>query len=262
MLLRLAQKLLLAALLLAVTAPAHAADAPLTKDDVNKIVHDYIMEHPEDILKSVQEYQDRMTKERQTTAMKENSKDLFDEDTPMVGNPKGDVTVVEFFDYNCGYCKKSFPDIKKLIDGDKNIRFLFKDFPILGANSEKAAKWAFAAHKQNKYFEFHQAMMNNHLPINDELLEKIAKSAGMDIAAAKAYTEGADALVLIERNRTLGSNMGIRGTPAFIIGDQVIPGAADYDTLKKTVEEVRAKKGATPAADAPKADAKEEKKAD
>lgn len=253
---RLVQKLMLAALFVFFTASsAPAADAPLTKDDVQKIVKDYIMANPEDILKSVQEYQDRSTRERQSAALKEHGKDLFDADTPMAGNPKGDVTVVEFFDYNCGYCKKAFPDLKKLVDEDKNVRVLFKEFPILGASSEKAAKWAFAAHKQGKYFEFHQALMNSHTALDDAFLEKTAQSVGIDTAKAKAYTEGADVLVLIERNRNLGGKMGIRGTPAFVIGEEVIPGAADYETLKKTVADVRTKKSA-PAAEP----AKQEKK--
>jgi protein-disulfide isomerase len=241
-------KNVLSALALAVglglgVAPAYAADDAakgLTKDDVEKIVHDYIVANPKLIMDSVDDYQKAAMQKRSQEGMKKN-KDVLTKDahSPEAGNPKGDVTMVEFFDYNCHFCKAAFPAIQSLLEKDKNVRVVFKEFPILGPSSETAAKWALAADKQKKYYEFHSAMMNNKEQITDELLEKVAKDVGMDVAQAKSDVASPEMLVQIEKNRALASDLGLNGTPAFIIGDEVSPGAISLEAMQKRISDAR-----------------------
>ncbi len=223
--------------------PARAdepAAKPLSKADVEAIVHDYIQNNAQVILDSVENYQKKTEQARQEAGLAKNKDALFkDVGSPEAGNPDGDVTVVEFFDYNCHYCKGAFPAVQSLLDKDKKIRFVFKDFPILGPTSDTAAKWALAAQNQKKYFEFHKAMMNNKSPISDELLEKVAKGIGMNVALAKVDVASSETLLQLEKNKALANDMGLRGTPAFIIGSDVIPGAIPLEEIEKKIAEQR-----------------------
>lgn len=231
-----------AALLAVASTAAQAEKTVLTQEDIEKIVHGYIEAHPEVILKSVETYQKKGMAERQAAALKQNHDLLFKDDrSPFVGNEKGDVTMIEFFDYNCGYCKKVFPEIQGVIAEDKNVKVIFKDLPILGPTSEVAAKWALAAHKQQKYFAFHQKMMEHQGPINDEVLTQAATDAGLDVARIKADIEGTDVLIQLERNRSLASELGLAGTPAFIVGDEILPGGGNKEALKAKIEDARKK---------------------
>jgi protein-disulfide isomerase len=231
-----------------VPAPAPAvapapAPANLTKADVEKIVHDYIVDNPLLILSSVDDYQKKIMLSTQNSALEKNQDFLFkDADSPEVGNPAGDVTVVEFMDYNCHYCKLAMPTVMSLLEKDKKLRIIFKDFPILGPTSETAAKWAIAAQKQKKYFEFHKAMMGNKSPISDALLEKIAKNLGLDVAQAKKDANSTEVAQQIGKNHALGSELGLSGTPAFIIGDEVFSGIMPLEDMEKKISELRAKK--------------------
>ena len=233
--------MLTAALSFAAATPVAAAAESLSKEAVEKIVHDYIMEHPDVILDAVNQYQQKTMEEKQKAAVDTNREYLFgDERSPVIGNPDGDVTIVEFFDYNCGYCKRVLPTVQDLIKADKGVKVIFKDVPILGPTSETAAKWALAAQKSNKYFEFHTALMDHKGPITDETLTKIATDLELDPSRLKKEAETTDVLLQIERNRSLFSQMGLGGTPAFIVGDEVVPGAISLDDLKKLVEKSRA----------------------
>lgn len=219
------------------------AKAEMTKQDVEKIIESYLANNGDKILKSVDDYQRKSIQEKTNSAMKLHEEALFnDPRTPFAGNPKGDVTVVEFFDYNCGYCKKALPDILKLLESDKNVKIVFKELPILGPTSETAAKWALAAHKQDKYFEFHSKLMQHNGQKTDAFLEETAKSLGLDIAKMKADIEGSEILIQIEKVRSIAADMAIGGTPAFLVGDELIPGAIGHDTLKDKIAEIRAKK--------------------
>jgi len=221
---------------------AQAADTALTREAVEKIVHDYIMEHPDVILTAVDQYQQKTQEERQNAALESNRDVLFnDERSPFIGNEKGDVVMIEFFDYNCGYCKKVLPSVQALVEEDKNLKVIFKDLPILGPTSEIAAKWALAAQKQQKYFPFHLAMMEHQGPINDDVLVKAAKAADLDIDRVRKDIDTTDVLLQVERNRSLASQMGLGGTPAFIINDIVVPGAISKDDMKAKIEEARSK---------------------
>lgn len=218
---------------------AFAAD----KAEVEKIVHDYIMNHADVILKSVEDYQKKDRIEQQSAALKEHGDKLFKNETaPFAGNPDGDVVMFEFFDYNCHFCKDAFSEIKKLLDADKNLKIVFFDFPILGPSSEEAAKWALAAQKQGKYFEFHQGVMEHKGVLDDDALEEIAENAGLDVAKVKADIKNADIFATLEKTRTLAGQLGIGGTPGFILGDQVFSGGLSADNFKTRIEDIRKSK--------------------
>ena len=216
--------------------------APLSKGDVENIVRDYIKEHPLEILNSVDEYQRSKVSERHKEGLAQNQFALFKEKSPETGNPKGDVTIVEFFDYNCGYCKRVLPTVQQLMDEDKNLRVIFKDFPILGPSSELAAKWSLAADMQGKYFEFHKALLAAHGAINEEMLSNLAKDAGLDVEKLKKDAQDSSVSDKISKNRQLATSMGLTGTPAFVIGDQVAPGALPLDQFKEIIATERAGK--------------------
>lgn len=223
-------------------APAAAEKtAGLSKADVEKIVHDYIVANPKLIMDSVDDYQQRAMTEQSTEGLKKNQETLYkDPASPEAGNPKGDVTVVEFFDYNCHFCKGAFPSIQTLLEKDKNVRVVFKELPILGQSSITAAKWALAADKQHKYYAFHSAMMENKDPISDDLLESVAKKVGMDVDKAKGYVSSSDAMVQLQKNHTLAADLGISGTPGFIIGDNISRGAIPLEDMQKMIADLRA----------------------
>lgn len=234
-----------AASVLAATPPI--PETALTRSDVERIVHEYIMAHPDDILAAVQSFQDKMARNQQQDAVKRNRDDLYATGaSPEIGNPKGDVTVVEFFDYNCGYCKKVTPQLVQLVEDDKNVRVVLKDLPILGPSSETASKWALAAHKQGKYFTFHQALMKNRAPITDTLLEQTAQLVGVNVNQARTDMGGTEFLLQIERNRALATKMDVHGTPAFAIGDELAPGAISLDEMKSMIAKARAAKKSKP----------------
>lgn len=232
---------LAATVVLGIMAAGATAHAEMTKEEIEKIIHDYIANNGDLILKSVDDFQKKDIKERQDEAMKTHHDELFNnEHSPFIGNEKGDVTIIEFFDYNCHYCKEVLPTLRKVIEEDKGVKVIFKDIPILGATSETAAKWALAAHKQDKYFDFHVKMMSNKGPITDELLQKNAEAVGMDVAKAKKDAESTDVLIQLERNRSLFSSMGFNGTPAFVINDEAFSGS--QDDLKAKIAAARDKK--------------------
>ncbi len=230
---------------LGVASLAHAqeAAAPLTKADVEKIVEEYLMNNGKVIMDSVDSYQRKSVQERSAQGIKDNYDKLYnDKDLPFIGNKDGDVVVAEFFDYNCGYCKRVFPEVQKLVEKDKNVKVVFIEFPILGPTSKTAAQWALAAHKQDRFFEFHAKMMEHNGQIDDAALREVAKAAGLDVDKAAKDAESSDVVMMVEKNLTLGQAVGVTGTPAFTIDEQFFPGAVPADELIKGVETARAKK--------------------
>ena len=226
--------------LVSASAEDTAPSAPMSKADVEKIIHDYLKDHPLEILNSVDEYQRSKVSEQHKAGLEQNQFALFKEKAPEIGNPKGDVTIIEFFDYNCGYCKRVLPTIEALLSGDKNLRIIFKDFPILGPSSELASKWALASDKQGKYFEYHKALMNARGAINEETLSSLAKDVGLDVEKLKKDAQGSDIGDIIGKNRNLASSIGLTGTPAFVVGSQVAPGAVPLEQFKTMIETERA----------------------
>jgi protein-disulfide isomerase len=213
--------------------------------EIGTIVKAYLMSNP-DLMLEVQAALEAKQEKEQTAkmqvAIKENAKELFQSTSaPFTGNPKGDVTVVEFFDYNCGYCKKALPDVAGLIEKDKDVKVILKEFPILSKGSEEAARVALAAKMQGKYWEFHRAMLDSSGQANEASALKVAEKAGLDVARLKKDLGSAEVKKEIDDTRKLAQKMGIQGTPHFLVGDRVIPGAPEglTELLLQNVNEIR-----------------------
>jgi protein-disulfide isomerase len=163
-----------------------------------------------------------------------------DPDTPIVGNPKGDVTIAVFFDYNCGYCKKTLPGLQALLAKDPSLKVVYKEFPVLGPSSILGARAALAAHKQGKYAAFHEALVQ--LPnITLEEIKTLAERLGLNAEKLAQDLEDPKTMEALERNAQLANTLEINGTPAYIVGEQLFPGAVDADALAQLVAIERAK---------------------
>ncbi len=167
------------------SATAKNAFSPEQRRDIEAIIKDYLINNPEvmvEIQTSLESKMEKIQNEKMQVSIKENAKELFQSaSAPIAGNPKGDVTVIEFFDYNCGYCKKAFPDLATVIEKDRNVKVILKEFPILSKGSEEAAKVALAAKMQGKYWEFHRALLEAPGQANEAAALKVAEKVGLDI---------------------------------------------------------------------------------
>jgi protein-disulfide isomerase len=167
---------------------------------------------------------------------------VFDDpDSPVGGNPKGDVSLVEFFDYRCGYCKQVEPALDALLETDRQLRVVYKEFPVLGPDSVTAARAALASHRQGKYGVFHRAMMATKGQINDTAVFKVAGSVGLDIERLKRDMEAPEIDRMLKANLALAEALNIRGTPGFVVGNEIVPGAISLDALKHLIELARNK---------------------
>ncbi len=222
-----------------------SAFTPEQRKELTAIVKEILLNNPEILLEAQNALEAKMDKiqaERMAVAIKEHAGELFrPTGSPVVGNVKGDVPVIEFFDYNCGYCKKAFSDVAKLMDKDKKVRVILKEFPILAKGSEEAAKVALAAKMQGKYWEFHRAMLQSQGQANEASALKVAEKLGLDMTKLKKDMASAEVKKEIDDTRELATKMGIQGTPHFIVGDRIVPGAPENlaELLGKHVEEVR-----------------------
>ena len=213
--------------------------------ELNKAIHAYIMENPTVIINALEKHRaDEATRKKQEAAdlIKNNKKLLAGKDLPSIGNPKGDVTIVEFFDYNCGYCKRALPDLIKLSEEDKNVRIVFHELPILSDDSRTAALWALAAHKQDKYFDFHKALMQHRGAKNEATLTKLANDVGLDANKMKKDIMSDDVQKMLTESLEIAKKIGISGTPAFIVNDQFFGGYIGHDGLINAIKEARAAK--------------------
>jgi protein-disulfide isomerase len=231
--------------LLATAAPGGAAEplTPAQKDEVEKVIHDYFIAHPEFMIEVLRAAEAKLKAEKaqdskQAIAARREEL-LHDPATPVGGNPEGDVTIVEFFDYRCPYCKQVEPSLEALLKEDRNLRIVYKEFPVLGADSVFASRVALAARKQGKYAQFHDAMMAAKGTISEETILTVAKSVGVDVDRVKAEMTSAEIDEVIKRNYALAEALDINGTPVFIIGDTLVPGATDIARLRKLVAQAR-----------------------
>ncbi len=210
---------------------------------IEKVVKDYLLSHPE-IMLEVQEAYEKKVEAKRGEATRSRMPDFYSALSSMnselkpfsVGN--GDVTVVEFFDYNCGYCRQTLPELIKLMDSDKKIKVQFLEFPILAPGSTEASKVAIAAAKQGKYLEFHKAMFAAGRA-NKESALKVAEQIGLDMEKVKTDSASPETEALIAKIAEIGKRVFVDGTPTFIIGDKTNPGAADLEQLKQLVDETR-----------------------
>jgi protein-disulfide isomerase len=231
------------------TAPG-VVDGPaaaLNEKTIVDIVHNYLTENPEilvDMTTELDQRQQAKQAEQQQQVIGDNAEAIFRSPLAYVaGNPDGDVTVVEFFDYNCGFCRRALPDVVKLIENDDKVRVVFKEFPIFGEESEAAAKVALAAGKQGKYFEMHQKLFSTPGKADKEKALRVASELGLDIPQLEKDMEDPSIQEALDQNKELAQKLGLQGTPLYLIGDQVVPGAPDdlYDQLVAKVTEIREK---------------------
>lgn len=219
--------------------------AGLTTERIEAIVRDYLLREPEVIYQALQELQRRQTAaatERQRQAIIENRAALLhDPATPVAGDPDGDVTLVEFFDYRCMYCRRVVSSVRALIEDDSDLRVVFKELPVLGEDSVRAARAALAAQRQDpdSYVPFHFALMQAE-DLSEGAILELAEDFGLDSEelARRMYSDEIESM--IEANYALANELGIEGTPAFVIGDKLIPGAVDQARLRELIEEARA----------------------
>ena len=218
-------------------AVAAAGMSSAERKATEALVKAYILENPEIITDAVAILQQREIAQRLSAAGNEITKPFPGAEA---GNPKGDVTIVEFTDYNCGFCRASVPDVQRLLKSDGNIRLVYRELPILSQSSRDAALWALAAARQDKHKAFHDALFAGGRA-DAANIAAAARKAGLDIAAARIFAASPQASQEIERNLAFMQQIGFNGTPTFIIGDQILEGALGYDALKRAVEKARQK---------------------
>ena len=224
-------------------ATANSAE-PSDVEEIERIVREYLLREPEVIYEAIQELQLRretVEREQRQAAIVERRDDIFENPSdPVVGNPDGDVTLVEFFDYRCGYCRQMAPAMQGLIAQDENLRVVLKEFPILGPDSVVAARAALAAKIQGEYGPFHFALMDaDHLTAESVL--QMAAEHGLDPVRLEEDMESEEVLRQIDENIELAQSLGITGTPSFIVGDTLVPGAISIAQLNQLIVDERNK---------------------
>ncbi len=233
--------------LAAVAPPASAAEMKAEqRKAIENVIDDYLLRNPEVIERAIQALEAKREAEKQraaTAALETYRRDLFDAPaTPVGGNVRGDVTVVEFFDYRCGVCRRVHPVVAQLTASDKGIRRVYIEWPILGPQSVYAARAALAAVKQGdgKYLRFHDLMMETRGALNKAAVLALAERAGLDRRQLERDIAAPEIDRIIERNHAIARELDLGGTPSFVIGRQVIRGARDLETLRRFVADARA----------------------
>jgi protein-disulfide isomerase len=211
------------------------------KSAIRKIIKEYLLSEPEVLREAINE----LNKRQEQAAEAERKKvlaSLYKEKSPY-STGEGKITLVEFFDYNCPYCRHALDNVLKFTKEEKDVRVIFVEFPILSDDSRVASQAAIAAAKQNKYFEFHRALMQHQGPVKEDVIYKTASEIGLDVNKLKADMKSPEVKELIEKNLQLGTSMGVQGTPAFFIGDEAIPGAPEElrTLLKNAVASIKSK---------------------
>ena len=216
---------------------------PPNKEAVREIVREYLLEHPEVIEEAIRALQTRRQADqaaRTRDALVKNRVALTGHPlSPVSGNPEGDVTLVEFFDYQCGYCKRSLGSVMELLESDPELRIVWKDLPVLGPVSTFAALASMAAQKQGKYLEFHKALMGARERLSEESVMEIAGQVGLDVERLQRDMADQKIIGYLQDTQRLAQELGINGTPAFVIGNTLVPGAVDGARLKQLIAEAR-----------------------
>jgi protein-disulfide isomerase len=225
------------------TQTGRVSNQPKPDVDIQQTIHDYILAHPEVLIESLQSAK-RKQEDQLAAATKSlirsYKKELVDDpDTPILGNPNGDVTLVEFFDYRCPYCRQMDPLLQNLVRDDPALRIVQKQYPILGPQSVFAARVALAANKQGKYRQFHDALMAKKPNLDEAGVFSAAETIGLDLARLKIDMASSEVDAEILKNARIAKELRLTGTPAFIVGSELIPGGTDLETLKAVVEDAR-----------------------
>lgn len=228
------------------TRPALSDMTEAEREALRTEIRAYLLEHPEVLMEAIDVLEQRRAEGRQradTDAVAENRDAIFDDGYSWVGgNPQGDVTLVEFLDYRCGYCKKAHPELLELLASDGNIRYVVKEFPILGPESIVAARMALAAVEidPGKFESLHDMLMGFEGQLTETVAYRMAANAGYDIAALKAKAAEPGIEARIGDNYRLARALGIEGTPGFVLGDKILRGYLPLDQMVALVAEVRA----------------------
>jgi len=232
------------------TGPAAAFDisemSQAERDAFRAEIRNYLLENPEVIMEAVQALEDRQA-QAQATADRDfiaaNASAIFDDDVSWVGgNPDGDVTVVEFMDYRCGFCRRAAPEVEKLLQNDGNVRLIVKEFPILGEQSVIMSRFAIATLQiagDAAYKSVHDVMLAADGDMSEPRLRRIAGDLNLDADAILAHMSSDDVTQVIARNRALAQNLNIRGTPSFIVGEEILRGFLPADQMGAVVDAAR-----------------------
>ena len=232
-------------ILVAVAFLSFAQIAPaqqITDEQVKQLALEAILENPQIIMQAVAILEQR---KRERAASGANTVRLQleqDPNSPNLGNPDGDVTVIEFFDYNCPYCRKAGQTVQELLASDANVRVIYREWPILGEDSVFASRAALAARAQGKYEEFHWALMNGEGRASEASILKLARHLDLDVEKLQADMTSPAVEAHIAQSSALARTLGFTGTPAFIVGDRTAPGMLSTDEITAMVAEARAAK--------------------
>jgi len=238
----------LALVLGAMLAPAHAQSfSPPQRTEIEKIIKDYLLAHPEVLQEAMAELEKKQQvaeSEKARSAIKNHSEALFNSPRQVVlGNPQGDVTFVEFFDYNCGYCKRALNDMVELMSKDPKLKVVLKEFPVLGPSSVEAAQVAVAVRMQDKtgkkYLEFHQKLLTGRGQVDKAKAIAAAKEVGLDVARIEKDIKSDEVSKTLEESMKLAEALGLNGTPSYVIGNDVVIGAVGLATLSQKIQAAR-----------------------
>ncbi len=244
---------ILLALLLAVAsvmyvsdrAPVVAQTAAEQQSDIGQQIRDYILTNPEVVRDALLELERRdiaAQEAAQQLAITQYADQLFYSDRDFVtGNPDGDVTLVEFFDYNCGFCRRAMSDLTRLLEEDPNLRVVMKEFPVLGAGSIAAAKVSAAAINEEQFFEFHKQLLQNPGGADGISAMEVAQESGLDVMRIQVASEDPSIVETLTMTLQMAQDLGINGTPSYVIGSQLVVGAVGYDELKQRIAEERSR---------------------
>lgn len=218
---------------------------PAQKQEMGEFIKDYLVKNPE-VLRAAIDALDKSDKQAAEAARRQTVADaagpLFSSKyQETVGNPNGTATLVEFFDYNCHFCKGALPDIARLMKDDSNLKIVLKDFPVLGPGSVEAARVASAVRNQlpgDKFWAFHNKLLTAHGPIGKAEALAVAKDLGLDMDRIAKDMDSKDTEAGLHEVMTMADSLQINGTPSFVVGDEVVVGAVGYDQLKTKIESV------------------------
>jgi len=239
-------------LLLGLSPGAAAEISAAQRGEIEQIVRDYLVSHPEVLQEAMTELEKRQSvaeNEKHQAAVRDNAKALFSSPRQVVlGNAQGNVTMVEFFDYNCGYCKRAMDDMLTLLKTDPNLKIVLKEFPVLGPGSVEAAKVAVAVRMQDKsgkkYLEFHQKLLGGRGQADQAHALAVAKDIGMDMSRLEKDLASDEVKTTINENFKLAEALGLNGTPSYIVGKDVVVGAVGLDALQEKINTSRCGKPA------------------
>lgn len=242
------------ALAMAMALPAQAFEIDAMTDEQREIfrqeVRSYLLDNPEVIMEAVDVLQAREAEAARNAdkdLVSSNADALFENDNDWVGgNPDGDITVVEFMDYRCGYCRKAHPEVEELISSDANIRFIVKEYPILGPASELSSRFAIATRTvagDDAYKDVHDALITLDAEASEPILRRLAEGLDLDADAILAEMDSDAVSAVITENRALAQRMNISGTPSFVFKDTMVRGYVPLDNMQRLVRQLRAQEG-------------------